>query len=110
MASGIGQSVRRREDARFLVGRGRYVTDLPFESALHAAIVRSPHAHARIVGVDAQAARALGGVHGVFVLNDLPELRGALPPPVVPAVTVKSYRQSGLADGVARFGESRWRW
>ncbi|MBI2493140.1 MAG: xanthine dehydrogenase family protein [Candidatus Rokubacteria bacterium] len=95
--------VRRREDARFLSGRGRYVTDLPLAPALHAAIVRSPHAHARILGVDARAARGWPGVHGVFVLGDLPELRGALPPPVVPAQPVKPYRQSALADGVARF-------
>ncbi len=100
-ADGIGRGVRRREDGRFLRGRGRYVTDLPFGSALHVAIVRSPHAHARIAGVDARAARA--GVRGVFVHGDLPELRGALPPPVVPAVPVKPYRQSPLADGVVRF-------
>jgi aerobic carbon-monoxide dehydrogenase large subunit len=102
-AAGIGGSVRRREDARLLAGRGRYVTDLPLEPALHVAIVRSPHAHARLAGVDAAAARAQPGVHGVFVLADLPELRGALPPPVVPAVAVKPYRQSALAEGVARF-------
>ena len=102
-ASGIGQSVRRREDGRLLIGRGRYVTDLPFESALHVAIVRSPHAHARIVGVDARSARAVAGVRDVLVLGDLPELRGALPAPTVPAAPVKPYRQSPLADGVARF-------
>jgi CO/xanthine dehydrogenase Mo-binding subunit len=95
--------VRRWEDGRLLVGRGRYVTDLPFESALHVAIVRSPHAHARIVGVDARPARGLAGVRGVFVLGDLPELRGALPAPAVPAAPVKPYRQSPLADGVAHF-------
>ncbi|HUF92148.1 MAG TPA: molybdopterin cofactor-binding domain-containing protein, partial [Candidatus Limnocylindria bacterium] len=99
----IGDSALRREDARFLVGRGRYVTDLPFEAALHVAIVRSPHAHARIAGVDASAARALPGVRGVFVLDDLPELRGALPPPVVPGVVLQPHRQSALADGVVRF-------
>ena len=100
---GIGQGVRRREDARFLAGRGRYVTDLPLAPALHVALVRSLHAHARIVRVDTDAARARPGVHGVFTLSDLPELRGALPPPVVPAVSVKPYRQSALADGRARF-------
>jgi carbon-monoxide dehydrogenase large subunit len=100
---GIGQGVRRREDARFLAGRGRYVTDLPFAPALHVALVRSLHAHARIVRVDTDAARARPGVHGVFTLSDLPELRGALPPPVVPAVSVRPYRQSALADGLARF-------
>jgi carbon-monoxide dehydrogenase large subunit len=102
-ADGIGQEVRRREDARFLTGRGRYVTDLPLEPALHLAIVRSPHAHARIAGVAAAAARARPGVRGVFVLDDLPELRGALPPPAVPAVSVQPYRQSALADRVVRF-------
>ena len=102
-AAGIGRGVRRREDARFLAGRGRYVTDLPLEPALHLAIVRSPHAHARLVGVDTSAARTRPGVRGVFVLGDLPELRGALPPPAVPAVPVKPYRQSALADDVARF-------
>ncbi|HEU5323496.1 MAG TPA: hypothetical protein VFX28_22010, partial [Methylomirabilota bacterium] len=86
-----------------LAGRGRYVTDLPLAPALHVAIVRSPHAHARLAGCDAAAARARSGVRGVFVLDDLPELRGALPPPVVPAVAVKPYRQSALAEGVARF-------
>ncbi len=99
----IGDGVRRREDARFLIGGGRYVTDLPFHAALHVAIVRSPHAHARIAAVDARAARALPGVRGVFVLADLPELRGALPPPVVPAVIVQPHRQSALADGIVRF-------
>ena len=99
----LGHAVLRREDARFLVGAGRYVTDLPFGAALHVAIVRSPHAHARIVSVDTRAARALPGVRGVFVLDDLPELRGALPPPVVPAVVVQPHRQSALADGVVRF-------
>src|SRR5215813_12126103 len=83
-ANGIGQSVRRREDGRLLVGRGRYVTDLPFDGALHVAVVRSPHAHARVVHVDAAAARALPGVRAVMVLDDLPELRGALPAPAVP--------------------------
>jgi aerobic carbon-monoxide dehydrogenase large subunit len=101
--SGIGHPVRRREDVRFLTGRGRYVSDLPLAAALHVAIVRSPHAHARIVGVSVGAARARSGVRGVFALDDLPELRGALPPPAVPAVAVKPYRQSALAEDVVRF-------
>jgi carbon-monoxide dehydrogenase large subunit len=99
----IGQPVRRREDVRFLTGRGRYVADVPLETALHVAVVRSPHAHARIVRIDAEAALAHTGVVGVFTLAELPELRGALPPPVVPAAAVKAYRQSGLADGAVRF-------
>src|SRR2546426_6347514 len=99
----IGRPVRRREDLRFLTGRGRYVADLALDRAAHVAVVRSQHAHARILRVDASAARALSGVLGVFTLGDLPELRGALPPPVVPGVAVKPYRQSALADDAVRF-------
>ncbi len=99
----IGQPVRRREDVRLLTGGGRYVTDVPLDGALHVAVVRSPHAHARIVGVDAGPARQLAGVIGVCTIDDLPELRGCLPPPVVPAATVRPYRQSALADGLVRF-------
>jgi carbon-monoxide dehydrogenase large subunit len=99
----IGQPVLRREDARFLVGRGRYVSDVPIADALSLVVVRSPHAHARIARIDLDEARRLPGVIGAFRLADLPELRGALPPPVVPAVVVKPYRQSALADDVVRF-------
>jgi len=99
----IGRPTKRREDVRFLTGRGRYVGDLALDHAAHVAVVRSQHAHAHILRVDAGAARALPGVLGVFTLADLPELREALPPPVVPGVAVKPYRQSALADGLVRF-------
>jgi carbon-monoxide dehydrogenase large subunit len=100
-ASGVvGAPVRRAEDRRLLTGRGRYVDDLRLEGALHLALVRSVHAHARIRGVDA---RRVAADLRAFTLADLPELRGALPPPVVPAVALKDYRQSALADGVVRF-------
>jgi carbon-monoxide dehydrogenase large subunit len=99
----VGQSLRRREDRRFLLGAGRYVADVPLDGALSVAIVRSPYAHARIDRIDVDAARRVPGVIGAFALKDLPELRGALPPPVVPAVVVKPYRQSALADSLVRF-------
>ncbi len=99
----IGESVRRREDGRFVTGRGRYVDDLRPADALHLAIVRSVHAHARIVGIDAAGARSIEGVVGVFTLDDLPALRGVLPPPPVAAVKLREYRQSALADGLVRF-------
>ncbi|PYM18704.1 MAG: hypothetical protein DMD78_27155 [Candidatus Rokuibacteriota bacterium] len=103
MADLIGRPLRRREDHRLLTGRGRYVADIPLEGALHVAVVRSPHAHARIVSIDTGRARKHAGVAGVFTLAELPELRGALPPPAVAAAAVKPYRQSALADGVVRF-------
>jgi aerobic carbon-monoxide dehydrogenase large subunit len=99
----IGISVRRKEDGRFVTGRGRYVDDLRPADALHLAIVRAVHAHARIVTIDSGRARSIDGVAGVFTLDDLPELRGVLPPPPVAAVKLQEYRQSALADGVVRF-------
>jgi aerobic carbon-monoxide dehydrogenase large subunit len=66
----IGQSVRRREDPRLLMGRGRYFDDMNAAHQLHAAIVRSPHAHADIRGIDTAAARAAPGVHAVLTGAD----------------------------------------
>jgi carbon-monoxide dehydrogenase large subunit len=67
---GIGQPVRRKEDLRLLTGRGRYVDDLAPPGLAHAAIVRSPHAHARIVSLDIAAARAAPGVITVLTGAD----------------------------------------
>ena len=66
----IGQSVRRREDPRLLTGRGRYFDDLKLADQLHAAIVRSPHAHADIKGIDTRAALQMPGVHAVLTGKD----------------------------------------
>lgn len=67
----IGKPLPRREDRRFLTGTGRYLDDIAHPGALHVCFVRSPHAHARILGIDAAAARALPGVIGVFTGRDL---------------------------------------
>ncbi len=67
----VGRPVPRVEDARLLRGRGRFVADLsPVGGIHHAAVVRSPHAHARITGVDASAALALDGVLAVVTPED----------------------------------------
>lgn len=66
----IGKSLKRVEDPRYLVGRGGYIGDLKFPGLLHAAILRSPHAHARISSIDTAAARSLPGVVGVFTGAD----------------------------------------
>src|SRR2546430_11727594 len=67
---GIGESIRRKEDARFLRGRGNYVDDLELPGMLHMVILRSPHAHARITSIDTAAASAAPGVVAV-VTGDL---------------------------------------
>ena len=67
----IGAPIRRREDRRFLTGRGQFVDDVKLPNALHAAIVRSPHAHARIVSIDTEPALEMPGVTAVFTFDDI---------------------------------------
>src|SRR5437773_8505104 len=74
----FGAEVRRREDGRLITGRGRYVADVALPGLLHVAVHRSPHAHARIVRIDASAARAQPGVVHVLVPADVAAL-GRLP-------------------------------
>jgi carbon-monoxide dehydrogenase large subunit len=62
----IGDAPKRREDARFLTGRGRYLDDLVVADVVHAVVVRSPHAHARLGRIDTAAARAMPGVLAVL--------------------------------------------
>src|SRR5579872_6224903 len=76
----IGQPLTRREDPPLLIGRGRYVDDFTPPGTLHAYVVRSPLAHARISGVDVTEARAADGVAAVFTAADLAVLGvGPLP-------------------------------
>jgi carbon-monoxide dehydrogenase large subunit len=70
---GIGQPVRRREDIRLVTGQGRYTADITLENLVHAAFVRSPHAHANIREIDASEARVMPGVLGILTGEDLPE-------------------------------------
>ena len=65
-AGAIGQPVRRKEDLRLLTGAGRFTDDFAIEGQAYAAMVRSPHPHARIVRIDAARARAMNGVLGVY--------------------------------------------
>ncbi|HEY5896259.1 MAG TPA: xanthine dehydrogenase family protein molybdopterin-binding subunit, partial [Burkholderiales bacterium] len=82
---GIGQAVRRVEDQRFLTGHARYVDDIQLPHMLHGAVVMSPHAHARIRGVDAKEALAMPGVHLVLTGADAKkEGLGAIPPLFMP--------------------------
>src|SRR5256712_9916722 len=62
---GIGHSVERKEDDRFIRGAGNYVDDITLPGMLHMELLRSPHAHARIVSVDTSAASAVPGVVAV---------------------------------------------
>jgi carbon-monoxide dehydrogenase large subunit len=70
-ATGIGAAVRRKEDQRFITGKGHYTADISRPGQTHAYFVRSPHAHAKINSVDPAAARAMPGVLGVLTGAEL---------------------------------------
>ena len=70
---GIGARVARKEDKRFITGKGRYTDDMVVPGMMHAAFVRSPHAHAKIKGIDASAAEKMPGVIAVLNGNQLAE-------------------------------------
>ena len=74
MATLQSRSVRRREDVRLLTGKGNYSADPQPPGMLHAVLVRSPHAHATIGGIDVTAARAMPGVVAVFTAADLTDV------------------------------------
>lgn len=91
-----GGVVKRREDLRLVTGSGRYTGDVAREGWLHAAFVRSPLAHARIVSVDRAAAAALPGVVDVYVASDL-----GLKPFESPSVD--EFARPPIASEVVRF-------
>ncbi|OXT00350.1 carbon monoxide dehydrogenase [Notoacmeibacter marinus] len=68
---GIGASVARKEDKRFITGLGRYTDDMKVPGMMHAAFVRSPHAHAKVNGVDKSAALEMDGVIDVLIGPEL---------------------------------------
>jgi carbon-monoxide dehydrogenase large subunit len=98
----IGASVRRKEDPRFLTGRARYVGDIALAGMLHATLVRSPHAHARITSIDPAAVRARPGVALVATAADL----GPVPPIPIrlgPRPGLQGFLQPPLAGDRVRY-------
>ena len=73
--AGMGQSRLRKEDARFIQGKGNYVDDMKLPGMLHMDIVRAPVAHARIIKINKEAALAMPGVHAVLTADDLKPLK-----------------------------------
>jgi carbon-monoxide dehydrogenase large subunit len=98
----IGASPRRKEDTPLLLGRGRYLDDLRRPGTVHLGVVRSLHAHARILGVDPGEAQKMPGVT-VFTAADLPELAGGIPAPFGGKPSTRPYVQVVLATDVARY-------
>src|SRR5215831_14864165 len=76
---GIGLSIPRPDGPEKVTGQVPYVADLKPKGLLHAKLLRSPHAHARIVRIDTSRARALPGVRAVLTAADIPELKKKAP-------------------------------
>jgi carbon-monoxide dehydrogenase large subunit len=92
-AKHFGARVARLEDAALLRGRSRFVADLALPGMLHAAFVRSPHAHARIRSIDTSAARAMTGLAAVLTARELPSrLAGTQIPMLVPSPLINTPR------------------
>ena len=101
----LGSRVARVEDPALLRGRGRFVDDFHLPGMLHAAFVRSPHAHARIAAIDGAAPRRLAGVVAVFTLADLsPHVTtDHLPLGIPSAALLQSYDPGVLAGDEVRY-------
>ena len=99
----IGAPIRRKEDVRFLTGYAKYVDDVKLPGMLHAAILRSPHAHARINGVDPSLALAMEGVQAVFTFKDIAHLAKPIPVRVFDLEGLSDYRQYPLAENMVRY-------
>src|SRR6266567_4398578 len=98
----IGEAHPRLGGDRFVAGTGRFVDDVHVPGMLHAAVLRSPHAHARLVSIDTKRARDLPGVHAVLTAADVPAT--AIIPNRVPAPKgTERYLQPALARDVVRY-------
>jgi carbon-monoxide dehydrogenase large subunit len=71
MRFGAGQPVKRLEDQRLLTGKGQFIDDKPEDGALWLYVLRSPHAHAKVVSIDTAAAREIAGVQAIYTGADL---------------------------------------
>lgn len=102
----VGSAVERMEDARFLSGSGQFADDLAVDGMLHAAILRSPLAHARIVRIDIAAALAMRGIRAVFTAGDMDGNVPLIPLRLAPLPQFEPFRQPVIAvDKVRYVGE-----
>jgi aerobic carbon-monoxide dehydrogenase large subunit len=99
----VGQALRRKEDPALITGRGRYIDDITLPGVLYVAFVRSPEAHAKIVSIDASAAKQRPEIHAVFTGEDMTDLAGPLPLAwVPPGITVNNPEHWPLARGAVK--------
>src|SRR3990170_9091894 len=113
----FGSSIKRREDPRFITGRGKFTDDVKLPGTAFAVFVRSPHAHARIKSINVAKAKATAGVVAVFTGRDLADAKvGGLPcgwllpgikMPHHPALAVEKTRYVGGAGAGGVGGRAR---
>src|ERR1051326_4483651 len=114
MKFGMGQPVRRSEDARFLTGHGRYTDDMVFPGQAFAAFARSPHAHARIAKLDTEEAARMPGVIAILTHKDVAAAgagtmpchapvtgRDGAPPKVLPKPLLAETKVTFIGEAVA---------
>ncbi len=99
----IGAPIQRREDTRFLTGRATYVDDIKLPHMRHAAILRSPHAHAHIVDIDTSPALAIPGVEAVFTFADIAADAQTIPLRLYPLPGLDQFLQYPLANDKVRY-------
>ena len=99
----IGASIKRKEDVRFLTGQASYLDDITRPGMLHAAVLRSPHGHARVLSIDTSAAVALPGVTAVFTYDDIASLAKTIPLRVFELPGLDQYLQEPLASDKVRY-------
>jgi carbon-monoxide dehydrogenase large subunit len=99
----IGASIRRREDLRFLTGHATYVDDIKLPHLRHAAILRSPHAHARINAIHTAPALAIPGVNAVFTYADMASQAQTIPLRLYPLPGLDQFLQYPLAHEKVRY-------
>lgn len=99
----IGAPITRREDIRFITGTGTYADDIKLPGMLHAAILRSPRAHARIRAIDTTGAERIPGVVWIFTLRDIGELAVPVPMRMYKIAGLERYLQPILAQNKVRY-------
>ena len=103
----FGRRVKRNEDPRLLTGQALFTDDVDLPEMGHAAFLRSPHAHARILSIDTSAAEALEGVIAVYTAEDLGDYWQPGPllvsPPPVEGIVFNARTQVPLAKGKVRY-------
>jgi carbon-monoxide dehydrogenase large subunit len=99
----IGSAIERREDLRFLRGRGEYLDDLKPTGLVYAVILRSSVAHGRIVSIDTSAALKISGVHAVITAKDMPNGPPIVPMRLQPLPEFKPFEQPVIAHDKVRY-------